>query len=393
MLSQLFLTSLIVQCAATLFLFLVFLILFRYSRQPYFAYWTAGWAALSVGLLALLVYFLGIERGHSWLLLAVYEVSVGVTALLALFARFAFRHGRRVDGRSWLLLLPVCAFLAASALGSPQVHALSTLPRHLFLAISLWASGFLFWQLARHERRAGAGFLAVAFACWGLQQAHYATAFLLLHGRAPYLEWVSFADTAIVIFVALGMIHFALEEERARLLDSRRKLEISEQLLKDLAMRDPLTGLFNRRHFDQVAPQIEAQARRMDFSITVFVVDLNHFKETNDRDGHLRGDQLLRAFAEFLGRETRAADLCFRWGGDEFLLLMMDLSLDHAEAKGEELRERWDAVRRELATEVSLAVGWALLEEDGLDAAIRRADRRMYGDKRAGRPPRFTPSP
>ncbi|MFN2432051.1 MAG: GGDEF domain-containing protein [Gemmatimonadota bacterium] len=386
MATPLFLSTLVVQTTATLFLFLVFLVLFRHSRRLYFVYWTAGWFVLGLGLLALslLVGLAPAEPARS-LLLSVRQSSTGFATLLVFFATRAFVTGRAVRPWAWSLFALPAAYFALSAGGPSALAWASTTPRHLLFAVSLWTSGALFYRLGRRERKVGAGLLAASFALWGLQQAHYAAVYFISGWQAPHLEWVGFLDTVIVVLVSLGMIRFALDEDRSQLLDSTRKLEISEQRLQDLAMRDPLTGLFNRRHFEQVAPQIEAQVLRLSFPVAVAVVDLNYFKETNDRDGHQRGDQILCAFAEFLRRETRSADLPFRWGGDEFLLLMVDLSGADVADKAEQLRAGWERVRHQLGTDVSLAMGWSLLEEDGLEAAIRRADRRMYGDKRARR--------
>ncbi|HEY7461340.1 MAG TPA: GGDEF domain-containing protein [Gemmatimonadota bacterium] len=380
--SELFLTALIVQCSATLFLFLVFFILFRHSKQAYFGYWTAAWFCLGTGLTAVLVHLISHDPDHTWPLLSVYHASLGVTGLLAFFARSAFLRGSAVPRRAWLYFIPVGLYVAANA--APDVSVGVTFPGRLFFALSLWASGSVFWRLARIDHRPGAGFLATAFGLWGLQQAHYVAACILLgEAQIPYVGWVGFVDTALVMCVALGMILFSLDEDRSRLLESNRKLEISEHQLKDLAMRDPLTGLFNRRHFDNVAPQMEAQARRMRFPVTLFLIDLNNFKETNDRDGHHRGDQILWTFAEFLRRETRASDLPFRWGGDEFLVLMTNLPAANAADKARELQDGWERVRAEVETDVTLAVGWAPLLYEGIEGAIRAADRRMYGDKRA----------
>lgn len=379
--TQTLLVSLVVQSTATLFLFLVFLILYRHSRQVYFAYWTAGWLSLGVGLVALLVAVLAPGFEPRWLPLAVYSASMGVTAVLAFFARYAFVHGRAVRPRTWLLFLPVGAWLVASARWLPPFHPAATLPRHLFLALALWVSGALFWQLARKKGKPGSAFLAVSFALWGVQQAQYAAGFVLMR-PVPALEWVGFSDTVVAIFVAMGMILFALEEDRARILDSTRKLEMSEQRLKELAMRDPLTGLFNRRHYEHVAPQLEAQAQRLGFPLTVLMADLDRFKETNDAEGHARGDQILRAFAEFLRRETRGADLAFRWGGDEFLVLMLDLPPEFVGRKAEQLRQRWEQIRLSMGSDVTVSMGWAAMESDGLEAALRRADHLMYAEKK-----------
>jgi diguanylate cyclase (GGDEF)-like protein len=382
--SEFFLTTLIVQCSATLFLFAVFLILFRHSRHAYFGYWTGAWFALGTGLAALQMHLVGNSSESTWPLVAVYHSSLGVTALLALFARYAFLSGKPVSRRMWLLFIPICLQVVLGGSGSAQSDPIISVPGHLFLAASLWASSSLFWRLARSDRRPGAGFLAVSFGLWGLLQIHHAGAgFLFRETRPPYLDWIGFVGTGLVMCVALGMILFSLNEDRSQLVESNRKLEVSEQRLKDLAMRDPLTGLFNRRHFDNVVPQLEAQARRLRYPVTLFAVDLNNFKETNDREGHHRGDQILWAVADFLCAEKRESDLAFRWGGDEFLLVMTDLSSLHAEEKACELRARWEQVRAEIGTEVTLAVGWAPLVSQGVEAALRLADRRMYGDKRA----------
>ncbi len=382
--SEFFLTTLIVQCSATLFLFAVFLILYRHSRQAYFGYWTGAWFSLGTGLAALQMHLVGKAPEKTWALVAIYHSSLGVTALLAFFARYAFLRGNPVPRRTWLLFIPICAQVVLGGTGAAQSDPIISVPGHLLLAASLWASGSVFWRLARCDRRPGAGFLACSFGLWGLLQLHNAgVGFFLRDSHPAYLDWIGFVDTALVMCVALGMILFSLDDDRSRLVESNRKLEISEHRLKDLAMRDPLTGLFNRRHFDHVAPQLEAQARRLRFPVTLFVVDLNNFKETNDREGHHRGDQILWAVAEFLRRETRASDLPFRWGGDEFLLLMTNLSAMNAEEKARELQSRWDGVRAEIGTDVTLAVGWAPLVSQGVEAALRLADRRMYGDKRA----------
>jgi diguanylate cyclase (GGDEF)-like protein len=383
--SEFFFTTLIVQCSATLFLFAVFLVLFKHSRKAYFGYWTAAWFALGTGLAALQMHLLiAKEPGDMWGLVALYHSSLGVTALLALFARYAFVSGKPVARRMWLLFVVIGAQVVMGGAGDAQSDPIISVPGHLLLAYSLWASSSLFWRLARTTRRPGAGFLAASFGLWGLLQLHHAGAGMLFRETRPlYLDWIGFVGTAFCMCVAMGMILFSLDEDRFRLVESNRKLEISEQRLKDLAMRDPLTGLFNRRHFDTVVPQLEAQARRLRFPITLFAVDLNNFKETNDREGHHRGDQVLYAVADFLRTEKRESDLAFRWGGDEFLLVMTDLSSVHAEEKANELRARWEKVRAEIKTDVTLAVGWAPLVSQGVEAALRLADRRMYGDKRA----------
>jgi diguanylate cyclase (GGDEF)-like protein len=102
--------------------------------------------------------------------------------------------------------------------------------------------------------------------------------------------------------------------------------------LQDEARVDALTGLANRRAFEEALPQEISRARRSGAPLSVVVADLDFFKAVNDRHGHLAGDALLRAVAEALLPELRRHDACFRWGGDEFALLLPATTRTEADA-------------------------------------------------------------
>src|SRR4029453_18457840 len=108
-----------------------------------------------------------------------YHSSLGVTALLALFARYAFVSGKPVARRMWLLFVVIGAQVVMGGAGDAQSDPIISVPGHLLLAYSLWASSSLFWRLARTPRRPGAGFLAASFGLWGLLQLHHAGAGML----------------------------------------------------------------------------------------------------------------------------------------------------------------------------------------------------------------------
>jgi diguanylate cyclase (GGDEF)-like protein len=142
----------------------------------------------------------------------------------------------------------------------------------------------------------------------------------------------------------------ATERASAQLLEANRQLQekIQEvQALKDelqqQALRDGLTGLYNRRYLNQTLPTLFAITRREAQALAVVVIDLDHFKQVNDVHGHIAGDQVLQAFAELLHTQLRKSDVACRYGGEEFCLLMPGTTAFAARGKVAELLALWRA--------------------------------------------------
>jgi diguanylate cyclase (GGDEF)-like protein len=149
-----------------------------------------------------------------------------------------------------------------------------------------------------------------------------------------------------------------------------------EQAARAQARVDPLTGLGNRRAFDEALAGAVAGARRADRPFSVVIADLAGFKRVNDTFGHLEGDRCLRQVADALRDTVRGPDACFRWGGDEFALVLPSTDQVAAERVAERLR---DAVEEAvvLPTGIALRVHYGTAElEDGMDALglLRAAD-------------------
>ncbi len=106
------------------------------------------------------------------------------------------------------------------------------------------------------------------------------------------------------------------------------------------AVRDPLTGLYNRRYMQEFLDRELHSARRKHRSLAVMMLDLDHFKRYNDNFGHAAGDRALAAFGEMLQRSVRAEDIACRYGGEEFALILPECSLLHATVRAEEISMR-----------------------------------------------------
>ena len=156
-----------------------------------------------------------------------------------------------------------------------------------------------------------------------------------------------------------------------------------ERAARTQARIDPLTGLGNRRAFDETLARAIAGARRADRPFAIVIADLAGFKSVNDRFGHVEGDRCLRQVAGALRETVRGPDACFRWGGDEFALVLP--STDHVDADHVAERVR-DAVERAvvLPTGIALQVHYGTAEfEDGMDAIglLRAADAALIAAK------------
>jgi diguanylate cyclase (GGDEF)-like protein len=173
-----------------------------------------------------------------------------------------------------------------------------------------------------------------------------------------------------------------LEEENARLRRSIARLGV----YRNLAYRDPLTGLWNRRYFEERLKEEYSRYGRMESGhcFSVLVVDVNEFKEINDRHGHMVGDEILKWIGAFLTKQLRAHDVACRTGGDEFMLLLPDLSAADAVRVISRLRTKLGQANLGRSIPVSLSIGSASWPEvaKSCDLLLAKADAAMYEDKR-----------
>jgi diguanylate cyclase (GGDEF)-like protein/PAS domain S-box-containing protein len=170
-----------------------------------------------------------------------------------------------------------------------------------------------------------------------------------------------------------------------------QEIEVLNEKLREQAVRDPLTGLYNRRYLDETIAREVAQVSRSGLPLTVAALDIDRFKLVNDTHGHAAGDQVLLWMANVLRGFVRASDLVCRSGGEEFVVVMPGATVAAALARA----ERWRAtfarepvrLRDGVTVSCTVSIGIALYRsrKETFDACLARADAALYEAKRAGR--------
>ncbi len=219
----------------------------------------------------------------------------------------------------------------------------------------------------------------------------YLLAHLLLKPEAgPFApqEWlltVGFTGMLGLMFLMAGRITALRDAYQRR----TARLNAALAKLSDMAMRDDLTGLYNRRYIGEVLNRQKALADRGHVGFTLCYCDLDHFKSINDEQGHQQGDRVLRAFAEAAEDVVRSVDFVGRFGGEEFLLVLVDADAAAAQRVAERLAER----ARNLQVpgsppdcRLTVSIGIAEFHPgETVETVIQRADRALYAAKSAGR--------
>lgn len=183
--------------------------------------------------------------------------------------------------------------------------------------------------------------------------------------------------------------------ERAELMATHTSAALASvslrEALRQQSIRDPLTGLFNRRYLEESLDRELMRARRTQGHMSVLMVDIDHFKQFNDTHGHQAGDVLLKEFSEYLRSHVRAEDIACRFGGEEFIVAMPGTDKTEACARAESLRNNMSTMRVHFQGKtlpgVSASFGIGTYPDHGedRDSLIRSADAALYRAKQTGR--------
>jgi diguanylate cyclase (GGDEF)-like protein len=196
-------------------------------------------------------------------------------------------------------------------------------------------------------------------------------------------SWYNYPEIIILIFAGLliSFLILFIAQNNFRLKQTRAELA-------ELAKSDPLTGIYNRRHFAELAQvDIERTQRYNEDSYTL-LIDVDHFKNVNDTYGHLIGDKVLIEIAKRLKEAIRPYDLFARYGGEEFIIYMPNLTKEDVAVAAERLRLRvcdHPFNFTEVCLNLSASFGISIIDSDGIEKAIKNADDALYRAKEEGR--------
>ncbi len=225
---------------------------------------------------------------------------------------------------------------------------------------------------------AGRGYLCLPMSSYGETRG-------ILHLQLPQFEGDDKERTAAmdaihnIATIFTGQVALALSNIRLR------------EALQDQSVRDPLTQLYNRRYLVDSLERELARAKRNGATLGVIVLDIDHFKRYNDTYGHDGGDAVLREFGGLLKSQTRREDIACRYGGEEFVMVLLDLGQDDLLRRCEELRQKTKLLsvesRGQKLGSISISLGVAMFPEHGqkCDDLISAADAALYKAKQQGR--------
>ena len=234
----------------------------------------------------------------------------------------------------------------------------------------LWSIGLLIMVVL------AAGFLSLILPnlTWRLES---------LRVQGHYLPQFFFALIVLIVLFNIYVLdqRRALRSTRAELVRQLVRSEAAEKL----SLIDPLTGIFNRRYLDQILPKEVSRADRLSASIAFLMVDVNDFKAINNKFGHLEGDWVLKEIARLMKETFRGSDSVVRYGGDEFLVVMVGTNAEQGQRAVARLLERvggWNDTNAVRGYSLTLSCGLATYTKGtNLAEVLARSDKRMYEEK------------
>jgi len=362
---------------ATLLVAALLCLLYVYRRRTYIVCWVCGWIVTALSMLLAAQQFGSVKASYAAYGISQFLAIIG--ALGFVLAADAYRARPRLVRSYAVVLLPVFMWFSLAPLVLHTAAAFG--PGHLLIAGALAAAAIGHLRVLRQTWLLGA--LVVGITFLAIAGSHL---WVLIGTRASQeVSRLTYIDVALYLVGALGMQLMAFEDMTYELRATNSRLEAAQNELQQMVTTDALTGCRNRRYFDDVIGREVQRHRRYHIPLSLVFVDVDRFKTINDTLGHDEGDRVLQRVATFLLRNVREVDYVFRWGGDEFLILM---SCREAEAvrRATALQSAFAASPDAdgLPSGVGLSVGCAEVGEGAGDilALVKVADERMYLNKR-----------
>jgi diguanylate cyclase (GGDEF)-like protein len=356
-------------------------------HRRFLSHWAGAWCCLALSLTTLSLAFRSASLQLP--LLTVYFFAEYAFGALLVSGCRAYA-GRPLLPSSLQTVLLGAVLVALVLAYSSEDFNVQFVP-HAAILTAFFLTAFVALRAIPREGRPGLTVMLVALLLLAADFAHYVPVFALAvirgpAGRFSYLRYTSLIDLGLETMLGFGTVMVTMESLLREVTGANRELESALGRLEVLARTDALTDALNRHAFHTFATK-EGQAA---FSGCAAIVDVDRLKFINDTFGHLAGDAAIRRVARAIRKVIRADDLLFRWGGDEFLVLLQDVGESEAQGRLEAVNRALGEARPEdTANAIPLSVSFGIAgcgAGKTLAAAIEEADRHMYLGKRGSNP-------
>jgi len=381
--------GLAIQCVGVLLITLLSIFMRSSIKSNALNYWTASWASLSLALISLFIGF-QVDSQQS-LLHSGYFFGEYVFGLLFIAGCRAQTTGAALTKKHNYFLIPALTVSLVLPYVSRDFNDVFMI--HAPIVAALFLMSFFALRKGRHSEEPSPGIrvMSTALLFLGVSFLLYVPAFGARKGLwgftlpENFLHYTSVFDLVFEILLGFGTVMVLMESVRHEVEMANRKLLQARDQLELLVQMDPLTEALNRHAFHSLLRRPEAGHTDAVTSGSVAVLDIDNLKPINDTLGHTVGDKAIRAVARAMRSLVRADDMLFRWGGDEFLVLMFKLPQPEASRRIEKLNkilaencERW--IGQPVTVTVSFGVaGFTSLAD--LGQAIEQADKAMYAQR------------
>ena len=381
--------GLAIQCVGVLLITLLSIFMRSSIKSNALNYWTASWASLSLALVSLLIAFQ--LDSEQTLLNSCYFFGEYLFGLLFIAGCRAQVSDFSLTGKHNYLLIPAAIVALVIPFASQDFNDLFMIHAAILAALFV-VSFFTLHRGSRNEEPSpGVRVMSTALLLLAISFLSYVPVFGARKGLwgitvpASYLHYTSVFDLLFEILLGFGTVMVLMESVRREVERANRKLLQARDQLELLVQMDPLTEALNRHAFHSLLRRPEGRHSDSATSGSIAVLDIDNLKPINDTWGHTVGDKAIRAVARAMRSLVRADDMLFRWGGDEFLVLMFKLPQPEASRRIEKLNkilaencERW--IGEPVTVTVSFGVaGFTSLTD--LGQAIEQADKAMYAQR------------
>jgi len=379
--------GLIIQLTGILLLAMLSFFLTKSLKSTALKYWKYAWLSMSLALFSLYIGFQFASIAKPFFIL--YYLGEYAFAYLLIAGCRNYVSDEKITPRScWLFAtasVPIAVFLSFLSGGLDSVFNF-----HSFIMAVTFAVAFFAFKSPGKFSGDNSGWrvMKTALALLALDFFHYTIIFSLRHTSYPellgkYLGFNSIIDLVLEILLGFGMVIVLLERVRQDVEEINRKLKNAHDKLEQLAHVDPLTAAFTRHAFYSFLQKHNKKTATVSGCVGVF--DIDNLKPINDRLGHAVGDVAISTVARAIRTLVRADDLIFRWGGDEFFVVMLGFDSEQAVKRMCELDKNLKDIKLFGVSErisIGVSFGFADFSDiNDLEKTVREADAKMYRAK------------